>query len=356
MEGRLNNIVSIIVPVYNTEKYLPRCIESILEQTYKNIELILINDGSSDRSGEICDEFARKDNRIIVEHRKNSGVSDARNTGILMCSGEYLQFVDSDDYIDKDMTRLLVNAIKFEKADLVICGYIIMQNENGEYMIKSYSHDKSLSFEQFMDIYDELYSNIYLNLIWNKIYSTRIIKENKIIFNSNFDLGEDLLFNLEVIKRCNNFSIIPSSLYYYVQYNDKNNLTRKPRENIYEIQKQLFQRVIEVAPKGLKYSNNLINIEKEYSRILISDVIANIINNIDLFNCEKFIQQMKKIHKDEVLVRTIESCNFNSRQEKLIRYFLQHNRYISLYIYAKIKKIIKNKFSLVLDTKTLELH
>ena len=116
--------ISIIVPVYNIEEYLPRCIESILNQTYNNLELILVDDGSKDKSGEICDAYAKKDNRVVVLHKENGGSSSARNAGIAIAKGEYLGFVDSDDYIEPDMYEKMVAVIektgcKIETLDVV---------------------------------------------------------------------------------------------------------------------------------------------------------------------------------------------------------------------------------------------
>lgn len=115
--------ISIIVPVYNVEKYLSQCIESIINQNHKNIEIILVNDGSTDKSGDICDKYSLKDNRIKVIHKKNEGVSIARNTGLKVATGEYIAFVDGDDLVDKDIYTRLINVINNSKYDLVMCRF-----------------------------------------------------------------------------------------------------------------------------------------------------------------------------------------------------------------------------------------
>ena len=114
--------ISIIVPFYNVEKYAPKCIESIINQTYTNLEIILVDDGSPDTCGKICDDYALKDGRIKVIHKKNAGLSDARNVGIKEATGKYIGFVDGDDYIEKDMYKYLYNLIKENNADISICG------------------------------------------------------------------------------------------------------------------------------------------------------------------------------------------------------------------------------------------
>ena len=125
-----NNLISIIVPIYNVEKYLKKCIDSIINQTYKNLEIILVDDGSPDNCGKICDEYAKKDNRIKVIHKENGGVSSARNVGVENATGEYIGFVDSDDYIEKDMYEVLINNLKKENADIsIISNYEVYKNK-----------------------------------------------------------------------------------------------------------------------------------------------------------------------------------------------------------------------------------
>ena len=121
--------VSVIIPVYNVEKYLKECIQSVLRQTYKNLEIILVDDGSKDNSGNICDEYAKRDERIKVIHKKNGGLSDARNAGIDICTGEYIAFLDSDDFIEEDMYEFLVKNLEKAKADISICQvYYVYKN------------------------------------------------------------------------------------------------------------------------------------------------------------------------------------------------------------------------------------
>jgi len=120
--------ISVIVPVYNVEQYLERCIDSIINQTYKNLEIILVNDGSTDNSGQLCDELAKKDDRIRVIHKKNGGLSDARNVGVDEAKAELIGFIDSDDYIDEDMYELLINNLKAANADLSMCGHYDVYN------------------------------------------------------------------------------------------------------------------------------------------------------------------------------------------------------------------------------------
>lgn len=147
--NRLNKI-SIIVPIYKVEIYLRKCVDSIVNQTYKNIEILLIDDGSPDNCGIICDEYAKKDERIKVIHKKNGGLSDARNYGIEASSGDYIMFVDSDDYISKDMCEILLKKALENNADIVSCNFKEIYIDNFEEEINKQSIKKSL----------EIYTNL----------------------------------------------------------------------------------------------------------------------------------------------------------------------------------------------------
>ena len=342
--------ISIIVPVYNTEKYLPRCIESILNQTYKNIEVILVNDGSTDKSGQICDQYFISDDRITVVHKKNTGVSDSRNQGIRVSNGDYLQFVDSDDYIDEDMTEILLQTIEQTKVDLVICGIKSVENITGKCILNNYpKNEMNISVEYFKKIYYNLYICSYINSPCNKLYSANIIKYNNILFDTKFNLGEDLLFNLEVIKKCNKFSILSACLYNYERYDDIH-LTNKFREDIYNIQKILFKNVINLYTRRdkEKYSEQLNNFETEYCKTLI-DIVISIATNYEFKYICACIAAMKNVRKDEVLNRKINSLKLNFKQEKLIVFFLRRNIYTPIFIYAKTKVFIKQRLPFIFN-------
>lgn len=174
-----NELITIIVPVYKVEKYIDECISSILNQTYSNIEVILIDDGSPDNCSKICDEYASKDNRIKVFHKKNGGVSDARNYGIEYATGEYLMFIDSDDYIESDMVEILYkNLIKY-KASISTCGYQIIKN-NQVHISKKSNQLKNCVQERKEDkVRELLLEKTTGNYVWNKLYKKSLFKNIK---------------------------------------------------------------------------------------------------------------------------------------------------------------------------------
>lgn len=210
----MSDLISIIIPIYNGEKTINRCISSIKEQSYKNWEAILINDGSTDQTENIIRELADEDSRIVYKSQKNSGVSHARNVGITVAKGKYLAFIDCDDTFDHDFLMKMYNRISDTSADLVICGYHRNDEEHRKVMDTIKLPDATLSVQQWMEGFWQYFSNQVVQSLWNKMYRADIIRGNNVHFNECMKIGEDLNFNLDYI-RC----ITEISLSSYVGYN-----------------------------------------------------------------------------------------------------------------------------------------
>ena len=224
--------VSVIIPVYNVEKYLRKCLESVINQTLEEIEIIVINDGSTDNSKRIIAEFEEKDTRIKVINQKNQGLSMARNSGLKIATGEYVGFIDSDDYIEIDMYEKMYKKAKEMDSDVVSCNYKnifskyeeIVDNFNDE-LIKI---DKQ-NIEKFWKInYEEI-----VTPVWNKIYRRSLIVKNKIEFVSNNIISsEDILFNLQYISEANNIFNMKEVFYNYMRREDSITTSKKARKNM----------------------------------------------------------------------------------------------------------------------------
>jgi glycosyltransferase involved in cell wall biosynthesis len=216
--------VSIIVPVYNVESYLLRCIDSMINQTYKNLEIILVNDGSSDNSGMICDEYAVKDDRIKVFHQKNSGVSAARNLGLKMATGEYVGFVDSDDWLDHDMFAYLVQLANENMSDIAVCGYYVNNDMNPSLNLDAPPQIlfQENAIERCLDIN---YFSIGASL-WNKIFKIKLIRDNNITLDESLVIGEDMLFLCSIILQSEKiiYSQVPK---YHYAVNDTGAINMK---------------------------------------------------------------------------------------------------------------------------------
>lgn len=212
----MNPTVSIIVPIYNAEKNLVRCIESVLKQDYENFELILMNDGSKDGSGELCDEYAKKDDRIRVIHKENSGVSDTRNHAIGLAKGEYLQFIDSDDWITPDATGLMVRMAQESNCEMVIADFYRVIGERLAHK-GDIREDGLLTREEFALYMMEDPADFYYGVLWNKLYRRDIIEEFKLCMDENISWCEDFIFNMEYIRHVKNVYALHVPIYYYVK-------------------------------------------------------------------------------------------------------------------------------------------
>ena len=202
--------VSVIVPVYNVEKYIGRCLDSLVNQTLKNIEIIVVNDGSPDNSQEIIDKYTKKYNNIKSYIKENGGLSDARNYGLKYAKGEYISFIDSDDYIDKTMMEKMYNKAKENNFDLIVCD-LDMVDDNGEFI-------QNVSSNLNKDIYKDKIKNYMINMYpsaWNKIYKQDLFK-NKVYFKKGIWF-EDVEFIYRLIPYIKSIGTIKDNLYHYVQ-------------------------------------------------------------------------------------------------------------------------------------------
>lgn len=258
----MKDLISIIVPVYNVEKYLNKCIESIIKQTYKNIEIILIDDGSTDNCGKICDEYKKIDNRIKVIHKENEGVSSARNIGIQNSNGNYIGFVDSDDYIEKDMYEKLVNEMKLDKdLSIAICGVNDISEEG--IILNNSKYNKEIILDRetfFIEILNEENINA---VIWNKLFKKELFSNVK--FNEQTKIAEDLELFLNIIDRINKVKIIPNKLYNWLVR--KNSVTKTKFNDNWKQEINICKKVINVAKKYRNIESWAI---KRYMRINIS--------------------------------------------------------------------------------------
>ena len=206
--------VSVIVPVYNVEPFLKRAIDSLINQTLKELEIIIVDDGSPDNCGAVIDEYAREHSNIIALHKENGGISDARNAGLQMATGEYIGFLDPDDYAEPDMFEKLYTSAKESDSDLAFCGYT-------EVFSPSCIENRKIEIsKQTGDIFDLAFSNVCNSLgayAWNKLYKSSIIKDSRIEFPDGVSVVEDTVFFFEFLKNATSFSVVDEPLYNYIR-------------------------------------------------------------------------------------------------------------------------------------------
>ena len=212
----MNPKVSVIIPIYNAEKYLRRCVDSVLKQDFEDFELLLVDDGSKDLSGNICDEYAKQDARVRVIHKENSGVSDSRNLAISKARGEYLQFMDSDDWITPDATGLLVRSAMENDCDLVIADFYRVIGERLAHK-GDIREEGVMSREEFALQMMEKPADFYYGVLWNKLYRRDIIKNNGLSMDKDISWCEDFIFNMEYIRHVKNVYVLRVPVYYYVK-------------------------------------------------------------------------------------------------------------------------------------------
>lgn len=208
--------VSIIVPVYNAEKTLERCVDSILNQSFEDFELFLVDDGSTDGSGALCDAYAARDGRVQVFHQENAGVSAARNLALDHAGGEYLQFLDSDDWITPDATVSLVRAAREHQCDLVIADFYRVCGERVSHK-GDIDEDAVLSREEYAAHMMENPADFYYGVLWNKLYRRDIVAAHHLRMDPEISWCEDFMFNLEYIRHAQRFYALQVPIYYYVK-------------------------------------------------------------------------------------------------------------------------------------------
>lgn len=325
--------ISIIVPVYNVENYVSKCFESIINQTYSNLEIIVINDGSTDNSREICDFYLKKDNRIILINQENQGLSMARNNALDICTGDYIGFVDSDDWIEFDMFyTLYTNAITYE-ADISVCNAINV-TESGEIFPYKIDDGNIVVLENFDKIKDHIYGRY--NCVWNKLYKRYLF--NNIRFPKG-KLFEDIFITHQLIDKANKIVKSPEYKYYYLLRN--NSITLSPftlkKMDLVEAQIDKYKYISKKYP-------DLERICRKYIFIFLIDCMYEAyINGFIEKNQEELLKIINIVKKYD-----INDCGLTVEQKNiLILLFLDIKSYIAGIRFfvqqSKTREYIENK-------------
>ena len=222
-------MISVIVPVYNRKETLGRCVQSLRSQTYEELEIILVDDGSTDGSGALCTELSKEDVRIRVIRKENGGVSSARNAGIEAAKGDYLMFADSDDYVEPDMAEKMLKGIGDD--DIAICGF--HHHYQGRDIIRIPDVPGHSGEENFL----ALYGQGFLNMPWNKLYRRKLAGK----FDEDLSLGEDLLFNLDYLQRVDGISVVKEALCHYMQDDTGVSLSSQKRADRLDLAKRIWK-------------------------------------------------------------------------------------------------------------------
>lgn len=327
------DIVSIVVPVYNVEKFLKECLDSICTQTYTNLEIILIDDGSTDSSGKICDDYAKLDKRIKIFHNKNYGVSYSRNLGIKEANGKYIVFIDSDDVIESNYIEISVEMIKKDNSDIVIVAHDIIDELLNKKECLTLPNTSNLT-GIFKD--DYYYLSNYLITPWGKLYKLDIIKYFSIYFPEDFVVSEDRIFNYMYFKFINKYTFINKLLYHYFR-----------RGNI-SLSKNMTQETFIANVKRLEIQKNFfrdLDI-KNKEKILINDVIYLLKAYMPVEKKNKYNFYKKRVELiNKILENEYEVINkkIKNKKIKILIYLLKNNYVFPIYMYNKLMKFLYKK-------------
>ena len=263
--------ISVVVPVYNAQDHLERCVKGLFAQTYQNLEIILVDDGSKDKSGAICDHLAQRDSRVKVIHKQNGGVSRARNTGMEAASGEYLQFVDSDDMLSPEFCSIMAKLIKESGKSMVICGYRVIHTALGyETVCTSPRATVGLKEKDAASFFLQLDRDKVLSMPWNKLFVRNKVKKG---FREDISLGEDKIFVLDFLEANPDFTVTEEILYdYYVD--NEGTLSRKYSQ-------ERIRYVKAVTEETFRFCNNMFPAGYDTAYVY-TDFIDSVRSTIDL--------------------------------------------------------------------------
>ncbi len=329
--------ISIILPVYNVEKYISKCIQSVLDQTYPNFELLVVIDGSPDNSKQIAASFV--DDRITIYEKENGGLSDARNYGLERANGEYVYFMDSDDWIEPNLLEVCVSRIEKYKTDFIIFGYHLdRENLNGNIISTTkIAHNEIVYSKEIKNLCFEDNTLGLLGYAWNKFYKFSFLNENKLKFEKGISLVEDILFNAKVCELSSKIVFVNQTLYHYID--------RPVTTLIKKFHKDSFELKIKKSRALKTFLTTWEVDETKRNNILSESIVSGIrycVNNLFAFKNE--LSTKDKIAYLKIMLSHVETKKYISYFEaktindKIYKYLIANEAAISLFILSKLKK------------------
>ena len=334
----MEKILTFSIAAYNVEKYLNKCIESIVNQTYENIEIILIDDGSNDNSGIICDEYAKKDNRIIVVHKENGGVSSARNKGLKIAKGEWISFVDADDWIEQTFCQTLLNKVTQEQADIALCGYNRITDNRIE-KINANNQEVFLNSNEYL--VKSLNPQTGFGFCHMKLIKKEVLKS--ISFNERIEVGEDALFNIQLSTYIKKAVFLKQPLYNYRINNQSvvkrydENYANKYLKSMKIIEEYIWQEYNEENEENIEIKQNYYNFVAYHIML----IIVNYCYHPDNKMCNAQRKNMlKEVINNDLFIIGLKKSNYNniSLTRKITLYTLKHKLYWLTAIICKIRQ------------------
>lgn len=327
----MEELITIIIPIYQVEKYLRKCIDSVLSQTYKNLEIILVDDGSTDSSPEICEYYQKKDSRIKVIHKENGGLSDARNAGMKIATGKYIGFIDSDDYIKSDMYQVLYENIVKTNADISICDFLAIKESDANYNREERKQD--INEYNTIEALRLLIENKIRSYAWNKLYKRELLE------GIQFPKGkkmEDLAVMYKIFEKAEKVVYTNKTEYYYLQRSSSilGNIDMQLTNDLYEFVTERYQYIIRKYPE-LRESLNIDRIRY----ILIYHKNIALLSNKKAYKENKLITEY--LFFKEVFKKYKNVICFNIGIMSKLEYKLLYFSRGLFFRYYQVKKILK---------------
>jgi len=353
----VSRYVSIIVPVYNVEKYISICIDSLINQTLKSIEIILINDGSTDNSGLIADEFSKFDTRIKVIHKINGGLSSARNEGLMIASGRYISFIDSDDWVEPTMMEDMYNAAVEINADILVSGVIVEYPLENRTVINNLQESISTQdMRQLGNVYWKLHNAKLSNYAWNKLFKNSFIRDIGLKFIIDGMPAEDLFFNLSSFSHAKSIGVLNHAYYHYIK-RDESSILTKYQENILQVEIQrkaayesFFEHFNMKGEEHLTFLDRLIVISN-------SSLVINLYKTNAPFNRKdrRSIISEKIFLNDELKTKIPNYIKTNAYENIFVLLYKYSNPYLMEFTYSVLFLLRRKFLRLYMEFRRLEL-
>lgn len=313
-------MVSIIIPVYNAEPFLRQMLDSVLGQSYKDYEIILINDGSKDESGNVCREYSEKYSCIKYYDRENHGVSATRNFGLDRASGDFVWFMDSDDILAEGALKVAVDTQKQYNADIVIGGMNFCFAERSKIIAKTIDNELFFCGSDFAEYYVELYSNNYISPLWNKLIRRSVITDNNVRMLEKLEMYEDYVFSMDVLVKCNSVACVPDILYDY-QIRDGQSLSRRYKPDVADMLR-MFKNKISSYRELIANDNSNVDIH---------------LNNLVIYFAYECIKNQAR-NKSNALESIKDLLNDKAFEEAMMTFKGYGIRYVAVYNMMKNKR------------------
>lgn len=339
----MEKLISVIIPVHNVQNYIRKCLDSVIHQTYSDLEIILINDSSTDDSEKICKEYCLKDNRVKLFNHNSKSAGFSRNYGLEKANGEYVIFVDADDYIEATMCEKLYATIRENESDVCFCGYNKVTETTEERVFLNGSKIQNYNREEIRNdiIYNTIYvsnnkNKLLLYAVWNGMYDLNLIKEHLITFtNENEYFSEDSIFNYEYLMKCNKATIINDNLYNHTFYN-KNSICNIYNER-YNCLDNWYYYLLERATE-----ENKEKVKKVVQQRYINFTLLRIKQEILLSNKSviEIIKKIREIINNKITREAIKEVNVKdkSKKQKIFILLIKYRLSILIYLLINLRK------------------